>query len=190
MALRSTRGGRRRGQRPPVSATLTRRPLPSRYKREHGIELETHFSHYFCVVTFCVAAYFLNLLPYLGVKRSAFIYHYMPALMYAEILAALTMDRLFGAFHVNTLLRGGARSLTRPLLQQRVPRLHVRDQPGTASSARPTAWLFAGPKYMPIAARLFLLTMVAGFAYFMPWIYALPLSQEAHNQRRWLKRWD
>ena len=48
------------------------------------------------MVAFCVITYSLNLLPYIAVNRSAFCYHYMPALMYAELLSALTMDRLFG----------------------------------------------------------------------------------------------
>ena len=47
-------------------------------------------------MAFCVLTYALNLLPYIAVNRSAFCYHYMPALMYAELLSALTMDRLFG----------------------------------------------------------------------------------------------
>jgi dolichyl-phosphate-mannose--protein O-mannosyl transferase len=101
----------------------------------------------------------------------------MPALMYAELLAALTMDRLFGAWRPTAR---GAASPPCPCVS-RAPRATVL-----------LLWLppVAGPKYMPIAARLFLLTMVAGFAYFMPWIYALPLSQEAAAKRRWLPRWD
>ena len=67
-----------------------------RYKREPGLGLDTHFSSFFSVVAFCVLTYSLNLLPYIAVNRSAFCYHYMPALMYAEVLSALTMDRLFG----------------------------------------------------------------------------------------------
>ena len=47
-------------------------------------------------MAFCVLTYALNLLPYIAVNRSAFCYHYMPALMYAELLSALTIDRLFG----------------------------------------------------------------------------------------------
>lgn len=32
------------------------------------------------------------------VNRSCFIYHYMPALMYAEVLTALLVDKLAGAY--------------------------------------------------------------------------------------------
>lgn len=46
------------------------------------------------VMVFCLLGYVLNLAPYLGVKRSTFIYHYMPALLYAELLAARTVDWL------------------------------------------------------------------------------------------------
>ena len=37
-------------------------------------------------------AYMFNLLPYLGVSRQAFIYHYMPALYYASLLLGLVID--------------------------------------------------------------------------------------------------
>jgi len=37
-----------------------------------------------------------NLLPYVLVTRSCFIYHYMPALMYGEIMTALLVDKLAG----------------------------------------------------------------------------------------------
>ena len=33
-------------------------------------------------------------------------------------------------------------------------------------------------------------TFLAGFAYFAPWVYALPLDADQHAARRWLKRWD
>jgi len=39
------------------------------------------------------AAYALNLLPYIAVERSAFLYHYIPGLFYAELLTALVIDR-------------------------------------------------------------------------------------------------
>jgi dolichyl-phosphate-mannose-protein mannosyltransferase len=42
--------------------------------------------------SYCFAAYVFNLLPYLGVSRQAFVYHYMPALYYASILLGLLID--------------------------------------------------------------------------------------------------
>lgn len=45
-------------------------------------------------LTFCLAVYCLNLMPYLGVKRSTFIYHYMPALAYAQIVSGRIIDGL------------------------------------------------------------------------------------------------
>ena len=39
--------------------------------------------------SFCLVAYMWNLLPYLGVTRQAFIYHYMPGLHYASLLSAV-----------------------------------------------------------------------------------------------------
>ena len=43
-------------------------------------------------LSFCFTAYVFNLLPYLGVTRQAFIYHYMPALYYASLLLGLMID--------------------------------------------------------------------------------------------------
>ena len=68
-----------------------------RYAREPGLALAASTARtYMRVVAFGTIAYWLNLLPYLGVKRSAFAYHYMPALMYAELVAPISMDRVLG----------------------------------------------------------------------------------------------
>jgi len=41
-----------------------------------------------------VATWVANLLPYIPVKRSAFLYHYLPGLYYAEILLAVVVNAL------------------------------------------------------------------------------------------------
>ncbi|EME32480.1 dolichyl-phosphate-mannose-protein mannosyltransferase [Galdieria sulphuraria] len=41
---------------------------------------------------FLFLAYSLNLFPYIAVDRSAFLYHYIPGLLYAELLTALMID--------------------------------------------------------------------------------------------------
>ena len=48
------------------------------------------------VFVFCALGYALNLAPYLSVKRSTFIYHYMPALLYAQLLTAVAVDWFAG----------------------------------------------------------------------------------------------
>lgn len=50
----------------------------------------------FTALIFCLIAYALNLLPYVFVTRSCFVYHYLPALMYGELIAALLVDGLAG----------------------------------------------------------------------------------------------
>lgn len=62
------------------------------FKDRKGIE------SYFRAVAFCFTCYSLNLIPYIPVTRSCFVYHYMPALLYGEILAALTVERWCGRF--------------------------------------------------------------------------------------------
>jgi len=49
---------------------------------------------FMCAAGYCLWVYALNLLPYILVNRSAFIYHYMPALMYAEIIGAMMVEIL------------------------------------------------------------------------------------------------
>ncbi|CAN8074108.1 unnamed protein product [Agarophyton chilense] len=53
-----------------------------------------HKQHFFGTGTFLFFGWLLNLLPYLLVDRSAFVYHYLPALMYAQLLSALVVDQL------------------------------------------------------------------------------------------------
>jgi dolichyl-phosphate-mannose--protein O-mannosyl transferase len=44
--------------------------------------------------SFAFAAWLCNLAPYILVSRSCFVYHYMPGLLYAELLAAIWVDRI------------------------------------------------------------------------------------------------
>jgi dolichyl-phosphate-mannose-protein mannosyltransferase len=91
---------------------------------------------------YCFLAYMFNLLPYLGVTRQAFIYHYMPALSYAMFVTGI-------------------------LLQLTVPQ-------------------WALDKYV---VPVWLTVVIAAYVYWAAWVYALPLTPEAHNSRRWLSTW-
>ena len=62
-------------------------------------EGERSLRAFFTVGIYCLLAYALNLLPYVGVARSCFIYHHLPGLFYGELLAALTVDKLFGRWN-------------------------------------------------------------------------------------------
>lgn len=46
------------------------------------------------IVRFLLVGYILNIAPFVLVKRCYFLYHYLPALMYGQILVAVMMDRL------------------------------------------------------------------------------------------------
>jgi dolichyl-phosphate-mannose--protein O-mannosyl transferase len=67
-----------------------------RYREHRDMQLRRDFGGVFTAVGYCLWAYVLNLLPYILVNRSAFIYHYMPALMYGEVVAALMVEQLAG----------------------------------------------------------------------------------------------
>jgi dolichyl-phosphate-mannose--protein O-mannosyl transferase len=43
---------------------------------------------------FLLAGWLMNLLPYILVDRSAFVYHYLPGLLYAQLLSGVMMDQL------------------------------------------------------------------------------------------------
>lgn len=112
----------------------------ARYKRHLAPGSDVHaFARQ---ATFCLVAYAMNLAPYLGVARSTFLYHYMPALAYGQIL----LSRLIEV-------------------------------------ALPPAW--RGRVQVAL-----LLVVVAVYLHFAPWIYALPMTNEAHDRRRWMPRWN
>jgi dolichyl-phosphate-mannose--protein O-mannosyl transferase len=102
----------------------------------------TMYTKFFAAASYCIAGYILNLIPYIGVARSTFIYHYMPALMYMQILIGLLVEQL------------------------------------------------GGKKYSPILAKSVLLVIGLVWLYFTPWIYAIPLTHEGHQRRKWKERWD
>jgi dolichyl-phosphate-mannose-protein mannosyltransferase len=97
---------------------------------------------FFAQATFCLAVYMLNMAPYFGVARSTFAYHYMPALVYGELILALVIQQL------------------------------------------------AGPKFFPLATKLFVLVIGLVWAYYTPWIYGFPLTNDGHERRRWNPRWN
>jgi hypothetical protein len=47
-------------------------------------------------LAFCALGWVLNLAPYAGVARTCFAYHYMPALVYGELILALVIQQLAG----------------------------------------------------------------------------------------------
>lgn len=105
------------------------------FKDRKGLE------SYFRALAYCFTCYSLNLIPYIPVVRSCFLYHYMPALLYGEIIAALTVERWCGRF-------------------------------------------------TPIAVKYILAVILIVFVYYMPWIYAIGLTADGHERRRWLSTWN
>ena len=115
--------------------------LWQRLRHESAYHLH-RFTPFFAGVLYCLAVYTCNLLPYIAVKRSCFIYHYMPAMMYAEILTGLLVERL------------------------------------------------AGPRWAPTAVKVVLAPVLAVYLYYAPWIYGFALTNDGHERRRWMPRWN
>jgi dolichyl-phosphate-mannose--protein O-mannosyl transferase len=116
-----------------------------RYRRIPGFELldTCHAtSEFFAQGSFCLAVYLLNLAPYMAVNRSTFIYHYMPALAYGELIVARVIEHL------------------------------------------------VGPKHLATATKLYLLGIGLVWAYFTPWIYSPALTNDGHERRRFINRWN
>lgn len=90
---------------------------------------------------FLVFGWLCNLLPYILVDRSAFVYHYLPGLLYAQLLTGAMVDQLPRRARVATMCT-------------------------------------------------ILVAVVAGFVYFAPWTYAIPLHGSEHAKMRWFGRWD
>lgn len=47
-------------------------------------------------LTYTCLVWLINLIPYILVSRAAFVYHYMPALLYAELATAILVDKVSG----------------------------------------------------------------------------------------------
>jgi dolichyl-phosphate-mannose--protein O-mannosyl transferase len=123
-----------------------------------------------------------NLIPYVFVKRSCFLYHYIPGLLYGELMLAMMIDKLSGACDVCGA--GGARGAYRdPASTNRS--LHLRP-------ALPPPYCHAASagKRRDAVVKVALFVVVTTYLFYAPWVYAMPLTSEGHDRRRWLKRWN
>lgn len=121
-----------------------------------------------------LVGYLGNWIPFVLVDRVAFLYHFLPSLLHALLLAGLLLDVAVPA---------------KPLLATRDaddPRLLDSIAPGTglchdgASHNDARRWLVLG---------VIVYAFAASFAYFAPLVYGQPLSQEAFDARIWLPGW-
>jgi dolichyl-phosphate-mannose--protein O-mannosyl transferase len=119
--------------------------LHARYSRMPGFEALggcATTARFFAQGSFCLAVYVLNLAPYMSVHRSTFIYHYMPALVYGELIVARVVEQL------------------------------------------------AGPARAPAATKIVLALVGLYWAYYTPWIYGAALTNDGHERRRLINRWN
>jgi dolichyl-phosphate-mannose--protein O-mannosyl transferase len=45
-------------------------------------------------------------------------------------------------------------------------------------------------RWLGLGVRVYLSIVVLTFLFFSPWIYAMPLTNDGHERRRWLARWN
>lgn len=91
--------------------------------------------------TFLLLGFFINLLPFIGIKRVMFLYHYFPSLVFALLTLAYSVDKIY--------------------------------------SEKTKKGLFA---FLIVAS-------VAGFLFFSPFTYGLPLSPTMQNYLFWFASW-
>ena len=112
-------------------------------------------------------------LPFMLVKRTQFLYHFLPSLLFSLLLLGL----LFDLFVPNTpLLRG------RIVEPQSKAHLGLRlPLPEAADSPEGLRWLLLG---------LLVYALVIAFAFFAPLAYGFPLDLPGLEARMWLSSWN
>ena len=48
----------------------------------------------------------------------------------------------------------------------------------------------AGRRWAPTVVKLLLVPVFALYLFFAPWVYGFALTNDAHERRRWLPRWN
>ncbi|OGF64866.1 hypothetical protein A2661_03090 [Candidatus Giovannonibacteria bacterium RIFCSPHIGHO2_01_FULL_45_24] len=97
--------------------------------------------------SFLLIGFFISLLPFIGIKRVMFLYHYFPSLIFALLTLAYLTDK------------------TNPVKLQ------------------------AGHETRKGLFAFLLFISVAGFLYFSPFTYGLPLSPAVQNYLFWFSSW-
>lgn len=79
-----------------VASFLASRLFAARYRDMKAFKLfqRESFRHSMRTCTFLFWGWLINLLPYILVDRSAFVYHYLPGLIYAQLLSGVLTDML------------------------------------------------------------------------------------------------
>ena len=130
------------------------------------------FKPYFAQCSFCLMVYFVNMAPYVAVARSTFCYHYMPALVYGELMVARTIDLLAGPRW---------RVFATKVYLAIIGLVWFHYTPWIVRCARARARPFpASPPCLRISRTQRTLTPQYGF----------PLTNDGHERRRWEPRWN
>jgi dolichyl-phosphate-mannose-protein mannosyltransferase len=111
------------------------------------------------------AAYFFNLLPFIGITRVMFLYHYMTALVFAYLALAYLIDQLASpATFINEVVPASRRG--------------ARDNPAPAPAMN-----------RKLIYGILLTGSIASFLFFSPLTYGWALTDAAYNLRVWLPSW-
>lgn len=154
----------------------------------------------YSVLSFCIVSYWLNLLPYIAVDRSAFIYHYMPALAYGEIIFALILEQC--VHEAYSYVTDYIRLRRLKLLKKLDPVVDDADDATDDDTSTAVSELVSAveddetqalqkERWTGFAVLFFILMLVVPcFVYFSPLVYGFVLTQDQLQARRWLPRWN
>eukprot|EP01101_Sappina_pedata_P005263 TRINITY_DN2367_c0_g2_i1.p1 TRINITY_DN2367_c0_g2~~TRINITY_DN2367_c0_g2_i1.p1 ORF type:complete len:343 (-),score=72.86 TRINITY_DN2367_c0_g2_i1:13-1041(-) len=117
-------------------------------------------------------AYAINLMPYMWITRTCFLYHYFPALFFGMMLVPVVLGDI--------LRRSGAmiRRVIGPMCSSASRRTRSAIERLMCDEA------------LVVFGVVGVFLVVFGFyLYYIPYSYCIPLTVEQHNARRWFERW-
>lgn len=150
------------------------------------------------VGAFLSVGYLVNWLPFVIVERVAFLYHFLPSLMYSLLLLGFMLDRLLPPV---PLMASPPDAAADTAAEAAAPA--AGGGGGAAAKAPPTTAAPAAAELEPfhsvatrdgalrwLVAAACIQVMAGFFAFFAPIMYGTPLSQDGLDMRFWLKGWQ
>ena len=137
------------------------------------------------VAVFLLLGWIINLLPYILVERTTWLYHYIPSLYFAQLLFAFAYDLVAGPAAVDRdALVKGAREGAREGAAAERPVVRAAEGIAAVRTSESSRWR-RGIVVLAVSGA-----MGASFVYFAPWTYSLPVSSLRHKNMQWLTSWE
>ena len=129
--------------------------------------------------------YFLNWLPFASVERVAFLYHFLPALLHALLLAGVVLDSLVPP---TPLSHRRSQIVDAGVDEQRAGSAYAEQATISAITLTNGTREPNGRRWLVCGVLVLIFASCLGF--FSPIVYGVPLSKEGFRARMWLASWD